>query len=124
MRDLNKAIIMGRIGADLNLRTTKTGLSVVQFSVATSRKHKNEANEEVQETQWHRVVAWGKQADSCARYLNKGDPVYIEGMMKSKKYEDKEGHERWSFEVHAESVSFLSQKSSHQEERVPVQNLN
>jgi single-strand DNA-binding protein len=113
MKDVNKIILMGRLGADPVQRETKNGLSVVNFPLATARKvregSKSEEGEEVlsEETQWHRVVAWGKQGEACAQYLKKGQPVFVEGMLRSRKYEGTDGASRLSFEVHAENVSFL-----------------
>jgi single-strand DNA-binding protein len=113
MKDVNKVILLGRLGADPVLRHTKTGTPVAHFSLATSRKFFREESDpskgatQVEETQWHKVVAWGKRGETCAQYLKKGHPVYIEGFLKSHPYQDKEGHPRTSFEVYAEDVSFL-----------------
>lgn len=114
MKDVNKIILIGRLGADPVLRETKTGGVVVHFPVATSRRVKSTEpteNEEVkpmtEETQWHRIVAWGRQGETCAQYLKKGQKVYVEGSILSRKYEAKDGVERMSFEVIAETVSFL-----------------
>ncbi len=116
MKDINKIIIIGRLGADPILRETKTGSVVVHFPVATSRRVKStepSETEEVvmkEETQWHRVVAWGRQGESCAQYLKKGQKVYVEGSILSRQYEGKDGLEKTSFEVIAETVSFLGGK--------------
>ena len=118
MKDVNKIILVGRLGSDPVARETKSGISVVNFSVATSRKLKSEGTEEgaevgtaLEETQWHRIVAWGKQGEICSQYLRKGQPVYIEGSVRTRKFESKDGAERIAFEVHAESVSFLGRSS-------------
>jgi len=114
MKDVNKMILLGRLGADPVQRETKTGKVVVQFPIATNRRTRDEASEDEtgikEETQWHRVVAWGKQGEACAHYLKKGQPVYVEGSIKSRKYESKEGEQRYSVEVHADNVVFLSGK--------------
>jgi len=114
MKDINKIILIGRLGADPILRETKTGAVVVHFPVATSRRVKStepaENEEEVkmtEETQWHRIVAWGRQGETCAQYLKKGKKVYVEGSILSRHYEAKDGTDRMSFEVIAETVSFL-----------------
>lgn len=125
MKDVNKVILIGRVGADPIQRETRQGVSVVNFPLATSRRLRAEAvgeavkTEEVfgteapakgeysEETEWHRVVAWGREAESCAQFLRKGQPVYVEGMIRSRKFEAKDGAQRTAFEVHAESVSFL-----------------
>lgn len=111
MRDLNKVFLMGRLGADPIQRETKTGFPVVQFSLATSRKTRQEDEEGndslSEETQWHRVVVWGRQGEACAKYLRKGNPVLVEGNIRSHAYTAKDGNEKQSFEVHADAVSFI-----------------
>lgn len=118
MKDVNKIILIGRLGADPILRETKTGAVVVHFPVATARRVKptepltdeTETKKEetrLEETQWHRIVAWGRQGEVCAQYLKKGQKVYVEGSVLSRKYEAKDGSEKMSFEVVAETVSFL-----------------
>lgn len=126
MKDVNKVMLIGRLGADPTHRATKSGLSVVNFPLATSRKVRGEqpmqpiehgevsqvevqakGRTEVEETQWHRVVAWGKQGEACAQFLRKGQVVYVEGMIRSRKFEAKDGTPRMAFEVHADTVSFL-----------------
>lgn len=103
MKDVNKVILMGRLGVEPTLKNTNSGVVYSRFSVATSRYLKDQT----QVTQWHKIVAWGKMAEHCARYLKKGQPVYLEGELRSHDYEDKEGVSRMSFEVHAQEVSFL-----------------
>lgn len=114
MKDVNKIILIGRLGADPILRETKSGAVVVHFPVATSRRVKGTEPSDsedgktfVEETQWHRIVAWGPQGEACAQYLKKGQQVYVEGSVLSRKYEGKDKTERMSFEVIAENVSFL-----------------
>ena len=113
MKDINKIILIGRLGADPVLRETKTGSIVVHFPVATSRRVKSSEPSETEEvkmseeTQWHRIVAWGRQGETCAQYLKKGQKVYVEGSILSCHYEAKDGTDRMSFEVIAETVSFL-----------------
>jgi single-strand DNA-binding protein len=133
MKDINKIILVGRLGADPTLRHTKNGVAVVQIPVATSRRifkadasPSNETgngsgNESInpwagthqggysEETQWHRVIAWNRQGEACAKHLKKGDKVYVEGFIRSRKYE-KEGKTSYIFEIHAEEVSFLSDR--------------
>jgi single-strand DNA-binding protein len=114
MKDMNKIFLMGRLGADPELRETKTGGKMVTFSVATSRWVKD-GGEPV--TTWHKIVAWGKQSELCATYLKKGRSVLIEGSVKTNKWKDKDGVERRSTEIHAEDVTFLGgqQKQDAQE---------
>jgi single-strand DNA-binding protein len=114
MKDLNRVLLMGRLGNQPTRRETKNGNPVVHFSLATSRKIVDQtegaAEKEREETQWHKVVVWGKQAEACNQYLRKGETVFIEGMMRSRKYTDKKGESRLAFEVPAESVTFIGGK--------------
>ncbi|OFZ69462.1 MAG: hypothetical protein A3K03_02430 [Bdellovibrionales bacterium RIFOXYD1_FULL_44_7] len=124
MTDVNKILLIGRLGTDPVQRTTKNGSPVVHFSLATSRRFKSaEAEEPMRETQWHNIVAWGKQGEACAQYLKKGSSVFIEGVVKTRKYEDKEGAKRVSFEVHAQHVNFLGSKSR-QTDQIDEQGLH
>lgn len=111
MKDVNKLILIGRLGADPVQRETKAGHTVVSFSVATSRRYRQENDPEGEatgeETQWHRVAVWGKQGEACAQYLRKGHAVFVEGMVRSRKYQGKDGVSRLAFEVYADNVSFL-----------------
>jgi len=115
MMDINKAILIGRLGAQPVIRATHQGISVTNFPVATSRRvRKGDAESETydQETQWHRIVVWGKQADFCSKYLKKGQAVYIEGSIRSRKYKTDAGDEKSISEIHAERLSLLSAKKS------------
>jgi len=108
MRDLNRVMLLGRLGADPILRHTKNGTAVSQFSVATEswQKSKNET-----ETTWHRVVAWGKSAELVSEELKKGMPVLLEGGIRVRKYQDDEGEVHYSHEIHADRVNFLHPKT-------------
>jgi single-strand DNA-binding protein len=114
MKDVNKVLLIGRLGTDPVQRETKNGLAVVHFPVATSRRvveqEEGAETKERDETQWHKVVVWGKQAEACKQHLEKGQAVFVEGSVRTRKYKTKEGDPRFSFEVHAENVSFLGRK--------------
>ena len=119
MKDVNKIILIGRLGRSPELRSTKNGLPVVHFPLATShRVLAQEEGTEVEgttagkkdETQWHRVVVWGKLAEICHQYLGKGQAVFVEGTVRTRKYKNKDGGDRIAFEVHAENISFLGGK--------------
>lgn len=117
MKNINKVILVGHIGCAPVQRYTKSGVSVVHFPVATSRKrYKQEPNgveNQIQETQWHQVVVWGsKQGDACIKYLKKGSLVFIEGFLKTRYYETKLGSQKLSVEVHTENISFLTEKNN------------
>ncbi len=108
---VNKVILVGRLGADPEVRYSQAGAAIANLRVATDRtwfdKNKNEKR---QETEWHRVVVFGKQAESCGKYLAKGREVYVEGRIKTDKYTDKQGVEKYSTDIVAETVQFLGGK--------------
>ena len=91
MKGINKAILVGRLGADPDCRQTQSGKSVAEFRVATEDYQGN--------TEWHRVVCWDKKAEFAQGYLGKGDMVYVEGSIKTRQWEDKEGNKRYTTEV-------------------------
>lgn len=107
MAGVNKVIIIGNLGRDPELRYTSNSHPVCQLSVATTRAYTNRNDDRVEETEWHRVVVWGKQAENCNQYLSKGRQVYVEGRLQTRSYEDKEGIKRYSTEVVADTVQFL-----------------
>ena len=122
MRDVNKVMLLGRLGADPVIRETKNGIPVATFPVATSSYYENKTEGEEkgtthQKTEWHRVVSWGKQGESCANFLRKGHSVFVEGSIRSSQYSDKEGISRKGIEVHADKISFLK-GSAQQKERI------
>ena len=107
---VNKVIIIGNLGADPEMRYTPEGAAVAQFSVATSRKWKDDKGQKKDETEWHKVVAWGKLAEVCGEYLSKGRQVFIEGRIKSRTWDDKDGNRRYTTEIIATDVTFLGGK--------------
>jgi len=106
MAGVNKAIILGNLGRDPEMRTTQSGQQVANFSVATSRKYK-QGEEWKEETEWHKVVAWGRLAEICGQYLQKGKQVYIEGRIQTRKWQDKDGQDRWTTEIVAQEMQML-----------------
>ena len=107
MSSVNKAILIGNLGADPELRNTTGGTPVCELRIATNEKWKDQQGATQERTEWHRVVVWGKQAESAARYLSKGRSVYVEGRIQTREWEDKDGHRRWSTEIIASTVTFL-----------------
>ncbi|MBU6375480.1 MAG: single-stranded DNA-binding protein [Bdellovibrionales bacterium] len=112
MRDVNKVLLIGRLGADPTCKETPTGVALTRFSVATSirRKESEEGKDEKsnkESTVWHRVVAWGREGEVCARYLKKGAAVFVEGRIRSNRYVNKDGQKCSDWEIHADRVSFL-----------------
>ena len=106
-RSLNKAIIIGNLGADPEVRSTSGGARVASFSVATSRSWTSREGGQQEKTEWHRIVAWAKLADVVERYLKKGDRVYIEGEIQYRQYEDKDGVTKYMTEINAREMIML-----------------
>lgn len=109
---VNKVILVGNLGKDPQTRSTPNGQEVATLTVATSEKFKDKSGELQERTEWHTVVVWGKQAESCGKYLSKGRQVYVEGRLATRKWTDKEGVEKYTTEVVAENVKFLGGGSS------------
>jgi len=105
---VNKVILIGNLGKDPELKYTPSGKAVVNFSLATTEVGSSKDGNKQEYTEWHRIVAWGKLAETCGEYLSKGKSVYIEGALKTKSWQDKEGSTRWTTEVVARTVQFLS----------------
>ena len=107
---VNKVILVGRLGKDPEVRYTQSGTAVTNFNMATSRKYKKN-EEKVEETEWHKIVAFGRQAEICGEYLQKGKQIYIEGRLQTREWEDKEGNRRWTTEVVLENMQMLGSRS-------------
>jgi single-strand DNA-binding protein len=113
MSGVNKAMIVGRLGRDPEIRYTPGGVAVANFSVATSEEWKDkESNEKKERTEWHRIVAFGKLGEICGEYLSKGKLVYIEGRIQTRSWEDKDGNKKYTTEIVASDVQFLDKKDS------------
>jgi single-strand DNA-binding protein len=107
MASVNKAIIVGNLGRDPEMRTTQGGTQVANFSVATSDRFKDQSGEWQERTEWHRIVAFGRTAEICGQYLSKGRSVYIEGAIRTNKWEDKEGQTRYTTEIICNNMQML-----------------
>lgn len=105
-RGVNKVILLGNLGRDPEVRYTQSGSAVANFSLATTRAYKS-GEEWKEETEWHNIVVFGRVAERCGEYLQKGSQVYIEGRLQTRKWEDKEGNSRSTTEVVANEVQFL-----------------
>ncbi len=108
MSSVNKAIVVGHLGADPELRYTQSNTPVCNLSVATSERYTDKQGEQQEQTEWHRIVVFGRQAENCNEYLSKGRLVYVEGRIQTRKWEDNDGNTRYSTEIVARSVQFLS----------------
>jgi len=107
---VNKVILVGRLGADPEVRYMQDGTMVTNFRLATDEQWKDKSGEKVQRTEWHRVVAFRKLAEICGNYLSKGRLVYIEGKMQTRSWEDKDGQKRFTTEIVASNMQMLESK--------------
>jgi single-strand DNA-binding protein len=111
MASVNKVIIIGNLGRDPEVRYTPSGSAVCNVSVATTRNWKNrESGEKQEETEWHRVVFYDRLAEIAGEYLKKGRPVYVEGRLKTRKWQDKEGKDTYTTEIIAEQMQLLGSR--------------
>ncbi len=106
---LNKFMGIGNLGADPELRTTTSGTSVCEFRLAINESWFDKAsNERKERTEWIRVIVWGKSGENCAKYLSKGSKAFVEGRIQTREWNDKDGNKRYTTEIVANSVQFLS----------------
>ena len=106
-RSLNKAMIIGNLGADPEVRSTQGGTRVATLSVATSRSWNDRSGVQQERTEWHRVVAWDRLAEICERFLKKGDRVYVEGRIEYRQWEGQDGQTRYTTEIRARDMVML-----------------
>lgn len=111
MASVNKVILVGNLGRDPEVRYTATGTACANFSIATTYKYKDASGERQEETEWHRLVAFGKTGELVGEYLRKGSAVYIEGRLRTKKWTDKDGVEKYTTEVIVDNMQFLTPRS-------------
>jgi single-strand DNA-binding protein len=108
---VNKVILVGNLGKKPELRYTPGGQAVANFTLATNERFGGKDGQPAQErTEWHRIVVWGRTAENCGQYLDKGRQVYIEGRLQTREWQDKEGQKRQTTEVVATTVQFLGGK--------------
>jgi single-strand DNA-binding protein len=114
-RSLNKAILIGNLGTDPEVRSTSNGSRVATLSLATSRQWKGQNGEKQEKTEWHRVIAWNNKgsalADIVEKYCKKGDKVYVEGSIEYRSWQDREGQTRYTTEITARELILLSGRS-------------
>ncbi len=108
---VNKAIIIGRLGRDPELRRTANGTAVANFSIATDESWNTRDGEKQTKTEWHNIVVWSRLAEICAEYLQKGKLVYIEGRLQTREWEDRDGNKRRTTEIVANEMKMLSGKN-------------
>lgn len=112
MAGVNKVILIGNLGKDPEVRYLDNGVAVANFSLATTENYKNKEGERVSQTEWHNIVLWRGLAEVAEKWLKKGSSVYIEGKIRTRKWEDKDGNNRYSTEILGDNMTMLGGKPS------------
>ena len=110
MASVNKVILVGNLGRDPDMRYLPSGDAVANLAIATTDKFKDKSGQMVEATEWHRVAFFGRTAEVCGQYLKKGSQVYIEGSLKTRKYTDKDGVEKYATEIRGDRMQMLGGK--------------
>jgi single-strand DNA-binding protein len=108
---VNKVILVGNVGKDPEVRHLEGGASVASFPLATSETYKNKSGEKVTTTEWHNIVAWRGLAEISEKYVRKGSQIYIDGRIRTRSYDDKDGNKRYITEIIADTLRLLGKKS-------------
>ena len=117
---VNKALLIGRLGADPEVRYTPDGMMVTNFRLATDLQWKDKNGEKLQKTEWHRIVAYGKLAEICSNYISKGKLIFIEGRIQTRSWEDKDGVKRSTTEIIAANMQMLDSKGQARSQEAAV----
>lgn len=112
MSSVNKVILIGNLGRAPELKNLPSGQTVCSFTIATSETYKDKNDQKQERTEWHRIVVWGKTGENCAKYLDKGSKIYLEGKLQTRSWDDKEGNKKYVTEINAFQVTFLDTRSS------------
>ena len=112
---INKVILVGNLGKDPESMVAQNEALKVSFSVATSETFKNAAGIKATRTEWHNIVIWGKLASIAKKYLKKGSPIYLEGKIRTRSWDDKDGNKRYTTEIHVDNFQMLGSKSKGEE---------
>jgi single-strand DNA-binding protein len=107
MGSVNKVILVGNLGRDAELRYTPGGAAVATLNLATTEVWNDKQNQRQEKTEWHRIVVWGKPAESLQEYLTKGKQIYVEGRLQTRQWDDKDGNKRYTTEIKADRVTLL-----------------
>jgi single-strand DNA-binding protein len=110
MSGVNKVILVGNLGKDPEVQTFDNGIKKASFSLATTEKFKNKDGVLTEETEWHKIVVWGKQAELAETYLRKGNQLFVEGRIRTRSWDDKDGNKRYTTEIAAINLTFLGQR--------------
>ena len=111
---VNRVFLVGRLGRDPEQRFTSSGTPVTNFSIATDERWKDQSGERQTRTEWHQIVVWGRLAEICSQYLNKGKLVFIEGRLQTREWDDRDGNRRRTTEIVASDMQMLGSRSEEQ----------
>ena len=109
---INKVILIGNLGKDPEIRYTQSGAAVVNFSIATTERWKGQDGQQQEQTEWHNIVAWKRLAEICSEFLSKGSKVYIEAKLQTRKWQDKDGNDRYTTEIVARDMQMLTPRGA------------
>ena len=112
MASLNRALLIGNVGNDPEIRTLNNNEKVASFRLATTERYKDRNGDVKENTEWHQIVAWGKMADIVEKFVKKGSQLYVEGKITTRMYTGKDGNDRYSTEIRVEGLQFLGKKES------------
>ena len=115
---LNKVMVIGRLGKPVEMKYSQQGNPIALFTVATDESYTDKSGQRQSVTEWHRVTVFGKVAELCLQYLDKGSLVYVEGRLRTRKWQDQSGQQRFQTEINADRVQFLDRR---QETQAPAQ---
>ena len=107
---INKVILVGNVGKDPEVKHLDKGVSVAHFSLATSETYRNKENQKITNTEWHNIVVWRGLAEVAEKYVKKGTPLYIEGKIRTRSWDDKDGNKRYTTEIVADTMQLLGQR--------------
>ena len=124
MAGVNKVILVGNLGKDPEVRYLDSGVAVANFTLATTENYKNKQGERVSQTEWHNIVLWRGLAEVAEKWLKKGSSIYVEGKIRNRKWEDKDGNTRYNTEVLADNMTMLGSRNSATELNSNVDNSN
>jgi len=124
MAGVNKVILVGNLGKDPEVRYLDSGVAVANFTLATTENYKNKQGERVSQTEWHNIVLWRGLAEVAEKWLKKGSSIYVEGKIRNRKWEDKDGNTRYNTEVLADNMTMLGSRNSSTELNSNVDNSN
>lgn len=121
MSGVNKVILLGNLGRDPEIRNLESGAKLASFSLATNRTFKGQDGKRVDETEWHNIVLWGNLAELAEKFLAKGRQVFIEGRIRNRQWEDKDGQKRYTTEIVGENMTFVGGRDQRDEPSPPTE---